>query len=700
MKHSRILKTIAIALAAVALAAAVGGAVGLFALVEAGLYNKSVEDLRREKTDYIVSGVADSLVREYIKDNLSNMTQNALDHSGFFNGYGYYYHHFNEDLGADGWAYAIHVDNKTVKLDQTPQPGWEEYDYTLSLVYPKLLGYVEIREDGSTGTTTVWDENINNWATTPATAPVFIKNYDECMRWYDGEKGCYVDYYFQYMTSPEYQISVHLPKGYHPYNGNTYWHLLEKLSDLEVVLLPGMLTGLAVFIIAMIYLVVAAGHSRGTETIRAGGLNRLPLDLYTAAAVGGVCLLCTLGVLLIDWFYYNEDLINQPGLDVLCIMPFLAASFVAVGYFFALAAQFKTPGGFWWRNSIIGRCLKLMVRGCRWLWRRGVRLLSMMNLIWQWLLVGVALCFGWFMVVLWRDFLPLLFMLAVTAVVVGYGAYAFGVILEGVRRMADGDLNRNISTKYLIGCFADCADRLNALADVAVVAAKNQMKSERMKTELITNVSHDIKTPLTSIINYVDLLQKPHTPEEGEEYLSVLARQSDRMKKLIEDLMDMSKATTGNMTVEITEMDAVEAVNQALGEFSDKLEAVPLIPVLRCPEEKVMIRADGRLVWRTLSNLLQNAVKYALPGTRLYVDVARVEGNVVISLKNISREELNISADELMERFVRGDASRNTEGSGLGLNIAKSLMELQKGQLRVLVDGDLFKTSMVFPVSE
>ena len=700
MKHSRILKTIAIALAAVALVAAVGGAAGLFALVEAGLYNKSVEDLRREKTDYIVSGVADSLVREYIADNLSNMTDNARRHSGFFNGYDYYYYEFNEDLGVNGWAYAIRQDGKTLRREQTPQTGWEEYTYTISTVYPSLLGFVEIREDGSTGTTTVWDENINNWATTPATAPVFIKNYDECMRWYDNEKGCYVDYYFQYMTSPEYQISVHLPKGYHPYNGNTYWHLLEKLSDLEVVLLPGMLTGLAVFIIAMIYLVVAAGHGRDTAVIRPGGLNRLPLDLYTAAAVGGVCLLCTLGVLLIDWFYYNEDLINQPGLDVLCIMPFLAASFVAVGYFFALAAQFKTPGGFWWRNSIIGRCLKLMVRGCRWLWRRGIRLLSMMNLIWQWLLVGVALCFGWFMVVLWRDFLPLLFMLAVTAVVVGYGAYAFGVILEGVRRMADGDLNRNISTKYLIGCFADCADRLNALADVAVVAAKNQMKSERMKTELITNVSHDIKTPLTSIINYVDLLQKPHTPEEGEEYLSVLARQSDRMKKLIEDLMDMSKATTGNMTVEIAEMDAVEAVNQALGEFSDKLAAVPLIPVLRCPEEKVMIRADGRLVWRTLSNLLQNAVKYALPGTRLYVDIARVEGNVVISLKNISREELNISADELMERFVRGDASRNTEGSGLGLNIAKSLMELQKGQLRVLVDGDLFKTSMVFPVSE
>jgi signal transduction histidine kinase len=218
-----------------------------------------------------------------------------------------------------------------------------------------------------------------------------------------------------------------------------------------------------------------------------------------------------------------------------------------------------------------------------------------------------------------------------------------------------------------------------------------------MKTELITNVSHDIKTPLTSIINYVDLLRKPHTEAEGEEYLAVLARQSGQMKKLIDDLMDMSKAATGNMNMELTEMDAVEAVNQALGEFADKLAAVPLIPVVRCPDTPVMIRADGRLLWRTLSNLLQNAVKYALPGTRLYLDVTRVDGNAVISLKNISREELNISADELMERFVRGDASRNTEGSGLGLNIAKSLMELQKGQLQLMVDGDLFKATVVFP---
>ena len=234
---------------------------------------------------------------------------------------------------------------------------------------------------------------------------------------------------------------------------------------------------------------------------------------------------------------------------------------------------------------------------------------------------------------------------------------------------------------------------------MAELAARNQLKSERMRTELITNVSHDIKTPLTSIINYVDLLQKPHTEEEQEMYLEVLSRQSGQLKKLIQDLMEMSKASTGNMTVEITAVDAVEAVNQALGEFADKFERIQLTPVFRQPEEPVYMKADGRLAWRVLSNLLSNAYKYALPGTRLYIDLMELEGKVLISLKNISREELNVSAEELLERFVRGDASRNTEGSGLGLNIAQSLMELQKGQLQLLVDGDLFKVTLVFPAA-
>ena len=169
------------------------------------------------------------------------------------------------------------------------------------------------------------------------------------------------------------------------------------------------------------------------------------------------------------------------------------------------------------------------------------------------------------------------------------------------------------------------------------------------------------------------------------------------MKKLIDDLMELSKASTGNLTVSILRMDAAETVNQALGEFADKLEAASLYPVFRQPEQPVFLLADGKLVWRVLSNLLTNAIKYAMPGTRIYVDLMQIEDKVLLSLKNISREQMTVTAEELMERFVRGDAARNSEGSGLGLNIARSLMEVQNGQLNLLLDGDLFKVTLIFP---
>ena len=243
------------------------------------------------------------------------------------------------------------------------------------------------------------------------------------------------------------------------------------------------------------------------------------------------------------------------------------------------------------------------------------------------------------------------------------------------------------------------AQALNNLADGAKIAAERQMKSERMKTELITNVSHDIKTPLTSIINYVDLLKSAETAEERAQYLEVLDRQSQSLKKLIQDLMDMSKASSGNVTVELTQIDVAEAVNQSLGEFADKLDAVSLTPVFRHPEETVIINADGKHLWRILHNLLSNACKYAMPGTRLYLDLLTLDGKAVLTIKNISKEELNMDAEALMERFVRGDASRNTEGNGLGLNIALSLAQLQSGNMDILVDGDLFKVTLSFPLA-
>ena len=283
-----------------------------------------------------------------------------------------------------------------------------------------------------------------------------------------------------------------------------------------------------------------------------------------------------------------------------------------------------------------------------------------------------------------------------------YDLYGFGTLMKGAKAMAKGSLQAKINTRYLIGPYREHAEHLNAMADVALVAAREQVRSDRMKTELITNVSHDLKTPLTSIINFVDLLEKPHTEQEGQQYLQVLSRQSNQLKKLVEDLMEMSKASSGNISVSLQQLDVAETVNQALGEYADKLALAGITPVLSLPEETLPITADGRLTWRVLGNLLSNIVKYALPGTRMYlniVDLTQSAGVVQLSLKNISRDPLNISAQELTERFVRGDASRNTEGSGLGLNIAKTLMELQKGSLELLVDGDLFKVTLTFPAA-
>ena len=238
------------------------------------------------------------------------------------------------------------------------------------------------------------------------------------------------------------------------------------------------------------------------------------------------------------------------------------------------------------------------------------------------------------------------------------------------------------------------AEHLNAIGEGMNKAVEQRMKSERLKTELITNVSHDIKTPLTSIVNYVDLLKKEELPPAAGEYLAVLDRQSKRLKKLTEDLVEASKASTGSMTVSMEPIVVNEIIHQAIGDYDEKLAAGRLEVIVSTFEGNLMALADGRLLWRVLDNLLSNVCKYALGGTRVYVDLSAHDGRVFLSMKNISRDPLNISADELMERFVRGDASRHTEGSGLGLNIARSLMDLMDGTFQLSVDGDLFKAEL------
>ena len=218
-----------------------------------------------------------------------------------------------------------------------------------------------------------------------------------------------------------------------------------------------------------------------------------------------------------------------------------------------------------------------------------------------------------------------------------------------------------------------------------------------MKTELITNVSHDIKTPLTSIINYSDLICREECENENiKEYASVLHNQSERMKRLLDDLVEASKASSGNIDIMLAECDARVMISQISGEYYQRLADAGLDLICTSPDNEIKIMADGRRLWRVFDNLMNNARKYALPGTRVYVSLEEVGGRAVFSFRNISRDPIAIKSDELSERFVRGDASRNTEGNGLGLSIAKSLAELQGGSFDVTVDGDLFKVTVNF----
>ena len=753
MRHALWLKFIAVALCATALLVAVGGGLGLVLLASEDLLGeKTYEEAVAETTDLMLPRQAEQLASNWASVEYGGMPEDAAEILRDVTLWNW--------LDEDGYAYTI--------LDEKRKPLYsygniadaeQELEYTFqNLEYEEFLalGYDEelLKEGGVFG-----------------------------HRYYGDDTHGGVSYTARNATL-ETPITVKLSLAPGAIQPGQWEAFLGEMSRCKGILFTALIGGLLVFAACAVYLCAAAGCRKGTEEIRAGGLNALPLDLYA----GGVLLLLVLCVGILDELGPGLERQSIPNLLRLGSLMGYGCCLAFVGFCFAFAAQVKMKGGHWFWNSVTGRCVKLCLwlvkkswavcllvvpklwqRGkslalnlwkflsalavavwglvrriftelLPWLWKQGKRLVKdlwkfvsalailgwdMMNklfawlkrwlarlgrgcektfsrlpLIWQWLLVGMVLVLWLLVAVAERmEGMMALWCCAALAIVL-YGANCFGALLEGVKHMRGGDLETKVDDKYLIGSFREFAGELNGLADVAMVAAQKQLKSERMKTELITNVSHDIKTPLTSIINYVDLLEKPHTPEQEKAYLEVLSRQSQRMKKLIEDLMEMSKASTGNIQVEIGKIDAVEAVNQALGEFADKLTAAGLTPVFRQSEENVYLLADGRLLWRAMSNVLSNAVKYALPGTRLYVDVSAVEDKAVISFKNISGAQLNISAEELMERFVRGDSSRNTEGSGLGLNIAKSLMELQKGQLQLLVDGDLFKVTLVFPKAE
>ena len=443
-------------------------------------------------------------------------------------------------------------------------------------------------------------------------------------------------------------------------------------------------TALLAAILLFVFLLCAAGHRRGEEGVRAGFFDRIPLDLYA-----GLLTLAALLSALPVASYGGSDLVTLllGGLFALLLFLLLLA--------FSMTLAVRCKLGRFWENTLLWRLIRFCRRLLRGFGRRLLAAVRQFPLLWK-VLLG---CGAWSLLNLIllssRSYFLLVWSHLVLTALLCVVTLNLNRLKKGAQRMAEGDLDHHIETASLLWEFRQHAEHLNSIRSGMALAVEERLKSERFKTELITNVSHDIKTPLTSIINYVDLLKKEELDNEtARQYLEVLDRQSARLKKLIEDLVEASKASTGNITVNATPTDVGELLNQAVGEYTERFAASGLEPVFELPEEELLVLADGRLLWRVFDNLLGNICKYSLPGTRVYLNLAEQDDVVCLVFRNISRCPLNISGEELMERFVRGDSSRSTEGSGLGLSIARSLTELQGGQLTLSVDGDLFKVTL------
>lgn len=492
-------------------------------------------------------------------------------------------------------------------------------------------------------------------------------------------------------------IDVDLPGGQFVYD------LVLFSASFNSACVPVGIVLIALVLACLIFLFCAAGHRKGETELRLNMVDRIPLDIYAAAVV----IACIFIFAFCTEYLFDTNVYNYL-IGIQLVLLALALGGLAFGLVLALLLSFATrvKCGKWWRNTIIYRVLRFCWRIIKAVWHWFGRVGRMIPIVWRTALIMAGL----YLVVLSSAFFiygfgpfwifVLIVLLALIYAAAIFGAWQMKGIKKAGQQLAEGNFNEKIDTTHMYWEFKSHAENLNSIGDGLAKEVAQRMKSERLKTELITNVSHDIKTPLTSIINYVDLLQKAKTEEERAEYLAVLDRQSHRLKKLTEDLVEASKASTGNMNVNLEPTNTQEIINQSFGEYSAKLEAGRLNTVISIPEPVPVVMADGRLLWRVIDNLFNNVVKYALPETRVYVDV-RVEGSdAVISMKNISRAALNVSVDELLERFVRGDASRTTEGSGLGLNIAKSLTELQHGTFSISTDGDLFKAEIRLPLAQ
>lgn len=464
------------------------------------------------------------------------------------------------------------------------------------------------------------------------------------------------------------------------YTESIAYEILREQYSASNVNIP---LSIIILIICIITVTVLAGRKRGKDEIYLNAIDKLPLEIM---CIVGFIILIIPAFITIEGLYYNENVI-------------LGAIFLPVSYI-GLIICYETLIKRLKSHTLLKNTL--IYRICKWLLnsiKKAKNIFVDINTS-----VKLAICLATFIllnyVLIELGFVGVMLLLAMwvyTYIWMCKKINSFMEIKKALKQIYEGNTNIKLDESLYVGVLKELCIYINDIAGGFANAVEQGIKSERMKTELITNVSHDIKTPLTSIINYVDLLKKEEMPnDKAKEYLEILDKKSQRLKRLTEDLVEASKASSGNIKLNMEKINVKELINQISGEFEDRLKERDLNLIIDMPEEDVYIKADSRYLYRVIENMYSNVVKYALEASRVYVDVEVENNNVEIKIKNISKEKLNISADELMQRFVRGEAARNTEGSGLGLSIAQSLTELQKGSFEIYLDGDLFKVVIYF----
>ena len=494
----------------------------------------------------------------------------------------------------------------------------------------------------------------------------------------DSDGRYYVSRYVEAKWTNEYRFSILAAP-----NGKTLPESLSLSKQLYDFLYP---TRFSVIVIAALSVLAAAvcfilmlffaGWRKGYDEPQTRRIDKLPYEIYLAIYAIAAAVI----------FYILDETVSFDGIFDILTFSGIAVVCVALGCLFCAGTARRIKTGTLLKNTLIARLIKLLrTHSSVWTVLAGGAVYAVLSL-------ALILSDDEFCYFLWAV------MTVCALLLLACCAGSLFSLFDTTAKIAQGDTEQKINTEKIPVMFRKHAENINSMGGAVNSAVDEKLKSERMKTDLIANVSHDIKTPLTSVINYIDLLGKCDIKDpEALEYIEVLNRQSGRLSRLLEDIVEASRASSGCITVNAEPSDLGELVSQAVGEYSERLEKSGVTPVVSCSDDARYILADGRLLWRIFDNLLSNICKYSQDGTRAYIETKRSGGNAVISFRSVSREALNISPDALMERFVRGDRSRQTDGSGLGLSIAKSLAELQNGKLELFIDGDLFRAEVTLP---